>query len=68
MISATLIRNRNTLSLNSQSHFLFPCLRVHASGQGAEEAELSRTCPYDLYTGYSSLCICDLSGVLSAAL
>jgi len=49
-LSAMLIRNKNTLSLNSQSHFLFPCLRVRASGQGAEEAELNRTCPYDPYT------------------
>jgi hypothetical protein len=36
-ISATLIRNKNTLTLNSQSHFLFPCLRVRAGGQGMEK-------------------------------
>jgi len=36
-ISATLIRNKNTLTLNSQSHFLFPCLRVRAGGQGIEK-------------------------------
>ena len=54
-------------TLGGQRHPSLTLKEYMQAHKGRIDLKLNRTCPDDRYTGYSSLCIFDLSGVLSAA-